>query len=126
MAIFAEVASVEQVATEPPDPPYLLEFTITSTWLRNGTWAVATASARALSTVKSLSIGEPANRLQNLASRKVRGVVLGEVQSPATVGSSAPLSVETMSTRCTLMPQKSSSNGGVVRSSARKFSTSWW
>ena len=42
----AEPALVEQTATLPPDPPYIVWLTTTMTALFAGTWALATCWAR--------------------------------------------------------------------------------
>jgi hypothetical protein len=73
--------------------------------------------------VSRRSNGVAPQRLQNVASKNVRGVVPGP---PHAAGSSAPLSVEVTSTRQTLTPHHSSSNGGVTRIRSTKFWTSVW
>src|SRR3954447_14877473 len=47
-------------------------------------------------------------------------------QFVGSLGSSAPLSVDTTSTRCTLIPQNSSSKGGVLRRASMMFCASAW
>ena len=98
---------------------------MTRTCVLNGTAAVAIESAKFGSTVRSRSSrAPPGPTLQKVASKYVFGVA--PVPPEQVVGSSAPLSVDTISTRYTLMPQKSSSYGGVPRRVVRKFCTSVW
>src|SRR3954454_20785781 len=87
-----------------------------------GTWAFATFLALVLSHVRSRRTSPSP---QNVASKYVLGGTPDPVLlSVQVAGSSAPLSVETTSTRCTLIAHHSSLNGAVARSELTKVSTS--
>lgn len=95
----------------PPEPPYLLELTITSTWCTSLIIALAAAWARAESTVSNLERRTPPGpALQKVASKKVLGVAPepGSSASGHAAGSSAPLSVDMTSILWILMPGQSS------------------